>query len=57
MDLVTTLIIWSGVTAGAISVKLIRDRNVKKVQIQNCRKYLKRFKSYNTSLNEPSRRG
>lgn len=56
MDLITTLGIWFATTSLVIGIKLIRDGSDKnKVEIQNCRKQLKRFKNYNSSLNETKR--
>lgn len=52
-----TLGIWFASVSFGIGVALIRDSNKNKVEIQNCRKQLKKFKAYNSSLSDSNRRG
>lgn len=57
MNTITVLAIWFAATTGGIGIKLLMDSKSNTVEIQNCRKQLKRFKQYNSSLNDTNRRG
>lgn len=52
-----TLGVWFVTASLGIGIALLRDSNKNKVEIQNCRKQLKKFKTFNSSLNDSNRRG